>query len=189
VVCVASGPSLSAEDVEFCRDRADAVVVVNTSYQLALWATVLYAADSLWWAWHKGAPTFAGLKFTLARHAAKWSGVQVLQNTGESGLELNPSGLRTGRNGGYQAMNVALHLGAARIVLLGYDMQPGPDGTDHWHPDHPRRTWQPYALFVRHFDRVAELYQERGIEVLNCSRRTALTCFPRKTLREVFPCG
>ena len=58
-VVVASGPSLTAEDVDYCRERA-AVIVVNDNYKLAPWADVLYAADPEWWDLHQGAPSFQG---------------------------------------------------------------------------------------------------------------------------------
>jgi hypothetical protein len=103
--------------------------------------------------------------------------VQVLQNTGTDGLELAPTGLRTGINSGYQALNLAVHLGADRILLLGYDM--GPDGTrDHWFGEHPDCQPSPYAQMREYFETLVAPLAELGISVINCSRRTALTAFP-----------
>jgi hypothetical protein len=185
IVCVGGGPSLTAADVEFCRDRA-AVVAINDAYRLAPWAAVLYAADAKWWKHHEGAPSFAGLKYSLQRDAAQWPGVQVLQNTGEAGIELDPRGLKTGRNGGFQAVNVAVHLGAARIVLLGYDMGIH-SGKTHWFGDHPDRirSCSPYSVFIERFATCLEPLRALGIEIVNCSRRTSLECVPRVDLREV----
>ena len=184
VLCVASGPSLTAEDVEYCRTRVDAAVVVNNGYQLAPWATALYAADWLWWQWHRGAPSFHGLKYSLTRQAGCWPGVEVLRKTGDEGLETDPSGLRTGRNSGYQAMNLAVHLGASRIVLLGYDMQRGPKGESHWHGDHPNHVNSPFPIFTRKFETLVGPLSKRGITVVNCSRETALRAFPRMRLED-----
>jgi hypothetical protein len=187
VVCFAGGPSLTREDVEYCRTRVDGAVAVNTAYQLAEWATALYAADWIWWQWHRGAPTFPGLKYTLTRQSTRWPGVQLLKKTGDEGLELKPDGLRTGRNGGYQAINLAVHLGAKRIILLGYDMQKGPKGESHWHGDHPRHTESPYGIFVRKFDTIVKPLAAAGVSVVNCSRHSALKCFPKADLAEVLP--
>lgn len=179
VVCVGTGPSLTQADVDACRGRAR-VIVVNDAYRLAPWADLLYAADDKWWAWHKGAPGFAGLKYTIApcRHA--WPGLQVLRNSGQHGLESNPSGLRTGYNSGYQAINLAVHLGASRVLLLGYDM-----AGDHYFGSHPDRTRPPFAPCLKAFATLPDPLRAAGVEVVNCSRHTALTCFPRQPLREV----
>lgn len=183
VVCMASGPSLTPEDVEYCRGKADRVIVVNTTYKLAPWADVLCASDLRWWSWHKGAKDFAGLKYATSTHV-KWSGVQVLRNCGGAGLELDPSGVRHGLNTGYRAINVAVHLGAVRVLLLGYDMKA--DGKkEHWHGDHPIRSRSPYREFLRRFQTLVEPLQQLGVEVLNCTPGSALECFPKANLRDV----
>jgi hypothetical protein len=115
----------------------------------------------------------------------------VLKNGGMMGLSTDPTALRTGRNSGYQAVNLAVLLGAARIILLGYDMGIGADGRKHWHPDHPNDTDRAeivasrYASFRRMFDTIADPLAALGVEVLNCSRHTALTCFQRRGLEAV----
>lgn len=190
VVCLGGGPSLTADDVRAVRDRAR-VIAVNNAYQLAPWADVLYAADAAWWALHRGVPTFGGLKYSLEARSAVWPGVQVLQNTGNKGLEQEPTGLRTGRNSGYQAINLAVHFGAARVVLLGYDMQTRPHEPAHWFGDHPAPLMNTrpdaYQQFRQHFETIVAPLEARGVDVINCSRQTALTAFPCRPLAEVFP--
>lgn len=187
VVCIASGPSLTREDVDYVRGKAR-VIVVNTSYQLAPWADVLYACDAKWWRWHKGAPDFAGQKYSLQKDA-RWHdpAIRVLENTGVEGLERTPTGLRNGRNGGYQAINLAVHFGASRILLLGYDMSQGPHREEHWHGEHPNRSRSPFDKFLRVFPSIVAPLQAVGVEVINCSRRTALTCFPRLPIDVALP--
>ncbi len=186
-VCVASGPSLTSEDVNYCRGKAR-VIVINNNYQKAPWADVLYACDAKWWKCpeHAAAAQFQGLKYTLTQPQIRIPGLQVLKNTGRSGLELHPSGLRTGANSGYQAINLAIHLGAARILLLGYDMQKQ-GNRHHWHADHPHQTNSPYGAFLLHFNQLAPLLEKRQIPVINCTRRTALTCFPQQSLTRALP--
>lgn len=188
VVCLGCGPSLTAEDVDRCRDQVDGCVAVNDSYRLAPWATALYAADARWWRWHAEAVRgFPGLKYSvqpLSRTSVPE--VIVLENTGDRGLELAPTGLRTGQNSGYQAINLAVLLGASRIVLLGYDMKVT-EGRQHWHTERmPGSRRSPYSVFQQLFPTMVTPLKEAGVEVLNCSRQTALTCFPRKSLTEVF---
>lgn len=182
-VCLASGPSMTAEDAAFVRGKAR-VIAINRTVDLAPWADVLYCCDAQMWKWMKGAQTFPGLKFGLQKVSADW-GVTVLKNTGREGLELDPSGLRTGENSGYQAINLAVHLGARRIVLVGYDLQRGPKNERRWHGDHPHASADRYETWAPHFATLVEPLAKAGVSIVNCSRRTALTCFERADLTDV----
>jgi hypothetical protein len=188
IVCMASGPSLTQADADYCRGKADGVIVVNTTYQRAPWADALIASDVRWWQWHKGCPDFAGLKYATSKHV-KWSGVQILKNTGPKGLELDPSGLRHGINTGYRAVNLAVHFGAKRILLLGYDMKrdDSPKRLEHWHGDHPVPSRSHYPTFIKYFHSIVEPLEAIGVEVLNCTPGSALDCFPMADLRCVLP--
>ncbi len=183
-VLIGGGPSLTVSDVEYVRHKAR-VIAINNAYELAPWAFALYAADKKWVDWHDGAPSFKGLKYTIESHDTVCRpGWQVIRNTGFEGLELEPKSLRTGFNGGYQAINLAVHLGAKRIVLLGFDMQADAGGRYHWHPEHPDGKVSPYAEFIAAFDTIVQPLKDAGVEVINCSPGSALTCFPRAPLRE-----
>ena len=187
VVLIGGGPSLTAEDVAACRDRAR-VIAINDAHRIAPWADVLYSSDQRWWEFYRGVPEWSKAKYGIAplRPQPDW-GITVLRNTGDDGIDLDPSALRTGRNSGYAAMNLAIHFGARRLVLLGYDMQaPGGPARSHWFGAHPSRLQadSPYQTFLDKFTRVAPLLRELGIEVINASRETALTVFPRAPIEE-----
>lgn len=189
VVCLGSGPSLTVEDVEACRGRA-AVIAVNRTYQLAPWADVLYAADYMWWHAMQWVPEFHGLKVSTEPFSDRRpADLCVLKCTGRRGLELNPGAVRWGGNSGYQAINVAVHLvgphPTSKIVLLGYDMQPGPTGVHHWHPPHPGNRHVTYREVLPRFASLVEPLQQLGISIVNCTRTTALTCFPQAPLEAV----
>lgn len=190
VVCFASGPSLTREDAEYVRSKAY-TIAINDAVTLAPWADVLYSSDNYWYVRQQGVKTFQGMKYAMSPRRnvlhnpfARWPEIQVLANTGETGLELEPTGLRTGRNSGYAAINLAVHFGASRIVLLGYDMSLGPKGEAHFDgkvgsgPGH-------YHLFRESFRTLVGPLKAVGVTVINCSRRTALTAFPRGELRTV----
>lgn len=182
--CIASGPSLTPEDAAAVRGQAR-VIAVNSSYLAAPWADVLYACDDRWWQAHQGAKSFPGLKFTVDKRAQRWPGVQAIEKTGTDGLETRRIGVRTGQNSGYQALNLAVHLGAKRILLLGYDMQRGPKGEEHWHADYPWKSRSPFEAFVRRYQTLVEPLQRLQIDVVNCSRRSALTMFPQAVITDV----
>lgn len=181
---IGGGPSLTQADVDLLRNRCF-VIAINDAYRLAPWADVLYAADQKWWTWHNGVPGFTGPKYSIdgGYNPVTQPGVQVLRNTGFDGLELDPSGLRTGFNSGYQALNLAVHFGAKRILLLGYDMSVNGRQT-HWFGHHPDLEPSPYDKMRAAFDTLVQPLAELGVEVLNCSRRTALQTFPIVSLEE-----
>ncbi len=180
VVCIASGPSLTTEDVNAVRGHV--AIVINDAIQLAPWAQVLYSSDSLWWERHKGAPKFAGLRYKVSAspfrlEKSRWSGVTMLHNTGEKGVDFTADSLRTGKNSGSAAINLAVHLGAKRILLLGYDMGPY-QGRHHFCDPAPMQHRSPYEMFRKFMATMVQPLQDAGIEVLNCTRRTNLECFP-----------
>lgn len=109
--------------------------------------------------------------------------VHILRNLGQQGVSHDPRGLCTGQNGGYQAVNLAVLAGARKIVLLGYDMQYGPEGRTHWHKGHPLAIPEAWysKTYASHFRAFADL---PGLTVVNASRSTRLTCFPHQTIEE-----
>ena len=188
-VCIGGGPSLTPADVDRCRGRAR-VIAINDAYRLAPWADVLYACDAKWWRWQmrdrsETLASFAGLRYSIDPDAGRYPGVQILRNAGPDGLALQPDRLKHGRNSGYQAINLAVHLGARQIVLLGYDMQRAEDGRTHWFGSHPQGH-TPFGDFLPRFSALVEPLRAVGVSVVNCSRRTALTAFPLGTLDATF---
>lgn len=188
IVCLAGGPSLTPEDVNYCRGKAR-VIAINDAYRLAPWADVLYACDAAWWNYHKGVMSFAGLKYSITAPRDNPWHVQILRNDGPQGICTNPTGLRVGSNSGYQAINLAVHLGASRILLLGYDMSVAPGGRVHWFGNHPRPLKQnsSYSGFLAKFPSMVDPLKSLGVSVVNCSRRTALKTFPREPLETALP--
>ena len=190
VVCLGGGPSLTPDDVDFCRGKGT-VLCVNDAYKLAPWADALTASDWKWWLVHKGVPDFHGLRFAVfdpnkPPHARYPDGIAVLKNTGCEGIDPDPSALRTGWNTGAAALNLAVHFGAARILLLGYDCQPDRKGRPHWFGEHPSPLKRiiPFDTFKQGFASMAPDLQRVGVSVINCSRATALDVFPQMDLSE-----
>jgi hypothetical protein len=193
VVCCASGPSLLREDVEYAHSKGATIIAVNDAYLFAPFAVALMASDAAWWIHKK--PEFAGLRFSLDANANRVEGVILLRRTGESGIERDPTGLRSGRNSGAAAINLAAHFlgrGAAggRILLLGYDMST-PRGEKHSHffgaHKFPLRGGSPYPLFRQMIGEMAKELKAMSIDVVNCSRHSELTCFPKRPLAEALP--
>lgn len=198
IAVIASGPSLTQADCDYVRGRVTATIAINESYQRAPWADVLYGCDGeKFWRWNKGVPSFTGRKYMMDKEKYKNSSgipkdIPRLRDAGETGLCLDPSALANGQNSAYQGINLAVHFGARRIVLLGVDLKNGAKNRKHWHDDHP---WSPDEIKLERwylkcrelFLTIVEPLQAIGVDVVNCSPDTALTCFPRMTIAEALP--
>jgi len=184
---IGSGPSARKEDIDRLRWRCRALVI-NTTYQLAPWADVLYACDGKWWDWHKGAVEFKGLRVTWDGPAAKRYGLHridlVLDGKDENVLSRTPGLLARGSNSAYQALNLALQFGARRIALLGVDFY-----GQRWHGAHLNgRAGQSQKTLARWrdiFDAAAPTIGTFAAEVVNLSAESTLTAYPKMSVDEM----
>lgn len=186
---IASGPSLRKQDVASLEGQH--VLCINENYLLAPWAPVLYASDGRWWDWHQNRPelkAFKGRKITQDEEAAGRYGLEYIKSVDADGLSRDPAYVHKGSNSGIQAINLAYHLGARRVVLLGFDMQ-ATGGKTHWHGRHPGEAddYGPWHKWIRRYEGVARDADLMGLEIINATRETALTCFPRKPLSSLLP--
>jgi hypothetical protein len=182
VACFASGPSLTQQQVDAVRAAGLHAVAVNDCYRVAPWADVVYWADVKWYNWHKDKPefqAFAGQKCTIGIAGAPLladKAVYTLKNMGGDGLSVDPAGIMTGSNSGHQAVNLATLSGAARILLLGYDCR-SVGGRRHWFGDHPDRSEPPYEIIRQRYRTIVPMMEQLGIEILNCTKDSAIDCF------------
>lgn len=203
-VCVAPGPSLSVPQLEMIREwrlrNGCRVIAINDNYRCMPWADVLYFADHRWWEAHRDRPSFKnfrGRKITIENGAGRFPELDltVLRNLSLVGgtmgrLSLDPTGIYTGQNSGYQAVGVGVLFGSRRFVLVGYDMrahehpetEPGRSGIalrHHWFGNHPWKS-DPgtYYQFRREFLQMVPTALLNGIEILNATPGSALDAFP-----------
>jgi hypothetical protein len=209
VVCIAPGPSLTVDDVEYVRGKAT-VLAVSKAIEIVPWADAVLSVDQLWWSRnYQKMRAFSGLK--LRTHATNqkvkrghvgpkycqgcqrrmvagqtcWcAGVITLYNDGVRGVCFEPDAIRTTDNSGGAAINVAVHLGAARILLLGYDMGMDERGRRYFSDTGAVTITSPFSGFRKHIATMVAPLKAAGITVLNCSRQSKLECFPRVPLRE-----
>lgn len=158
---------------------------------MAPWADVLYGADYKWWdTYKKEAEKFSGLKVSI--RSGPFKDVKYLEQSTLRAFDPNPSRLVTGGNSGYQALHLAIHFGASRILLLGYDMKM--DGKKkHWFGDYPHQRLNTRGNFQQWTNSFALLADEikklnPPVKVLNCTPGSALTCFPKVKLEDALSC-
>lgn len=184
VIVAASGPSLTQEVAELCRDET--VIAINDAWRLLPWAKVLYACDASWWQHHQGCPEFAGEKWTShglrpmndkSQIPAAW-GLHIVRGELRPGFSLDAAVIHYGYNSGFQAGNLAFLMGGDPIVLIGFDLRQV-DGQAHFFGEHPRplRRTSDYAPFVRAFE-TASRKLPAGVRIFNATPGSALKCFP-----------
>ncbi len=177
VVCIASGPSLTEEDCETVRLAGHPAIVTNTTFRRAPWADVLFGFDGKWWREYgaEAKQVFQGQLATCSI-LGKSMGIHSFHQQ----HWFQPFG-----NSGTAAISLAIVGGAKRVVLIGYDCQKT-GGQTHWHPDHPKTLGNAKSIenWPRQFKRVAAEANTKGVEVLNCSRASALNCFKRAVLAD-----
>jgi hypothetical protein len=182
-ICIASGPSLERKDTEALRGVGP-TIAVNCAVFFAPWADILFAADSVWYRHYgpKLVPWFKGRKVSRTHKGPgveQWRGV---------------TWQRTGGNSGHMAIQYAVDQGAKKIALLGYDQSKAVDGKAHFHADHPKRTRQGartnlanaggITAWPRMMTKTSLELRDRGVEVVNLSRQTALRCFKRQSVED-----
>lgn len=157
VVLLAPGPSMSQDVADRFKGRP--VGVVGNCFELAPWADFLAAQDRKWWCAHPQAKDFTGRRFS-ANEIARVERVK---------------GALPNWNSGVLALYAAVHkVGATRILLYGFDMH----GTHYFGPyTNGLGNTKPNRRLVHLNQYRAWAMKHPHIEVLNCTKGSALDCF------------
>lgn len=184
VVIIGSGPSLTQEQIDYCKGKAN-VIAVNDNYKLAPWADMLYACDLKWWDWYEqDTQDFEGIRATCDMAAAEKYDLNYIKGTYEDGLSDDTEVIHTNKNSGAQALNIAVHYGAKEIFLLGFDCK-DKNGSNHWFGDHPDLTRPTYSYWLPNWELINDDCEMLGVKVWNCSDDSALTMFEQRPIEGV----
>jgi hypothetical protein len=170
VVVIATGPSLTQQDCDLVEQSGLKTIAVNNAWQYARFCDVLYAGDLAWWVHYYSAVDIPAEKWTLSQNAA-----QVFE------INRHQSKRIKGYNSGLLAIEMAIHFGAATVLILGFDASLD-DGV-HVHGPHVGIA-NPNKAGVQRWLGYFEALAKDHHNIINCSRKTAITCFPRQTLED-----
>lgn len=195
IVLIGNGPSLNRGQINTAKAAWIAgrvrVLGCNDAYRIAPWIDGLYAADGAWWDLHieQVRENPLGLLWSQDQAACVRWGLWYVPARRAEGMSRDSGQIHTGHLGGhsgYQLLNLAMHLGASRVLLLGFDCQAA-NGRTHWFGDHPDslRVASPYANFAAAYDIAAPTLRDAGVEVINCTPGSAIRAFPRSTVGQV----
>ena len=198
VACIATGPSLTAEQIVRVKDSGIKAIAINEAGLdrfvplAAPWADILYAADRRWWRYYidevpDGIMRVSGEVIKEKRlndtviPAIDTIALKML-DMDKGPMPKEPGSVVSGGHSGFQALGLALSLGAKRILLLGYDCG-GPKR--NCHEDRPEVFCvhnQPQQ-WVQHYNRVPKEWPD--VEVINCSPISKIACFKKRPIEEV----
>lgn len=194
VIIIAGGPSLTKADIKRAEGSGYPIMGINNAYLICGKLSYLYACEKKWWNRHyEQVKDLPYRKFILEETLDKVHepGVEQMKNAGEEGLSKNWPEIYHGKNGGYQAINLAVLLGFKRLILLGYDMQET-YGKVHWHGLHEglnNPSEKQFREWRKYYNRLAPKLKDTGIEVINATRKTALDCFEKVKLKDLLNAG
>lgn len=161
------------------------------------WADVAYGCDAAWWVHRRGLPDFKGLKIAWDDHVRPhFPDIELIKirETARSTrgkpeyvdqlIVDEPGTVGSGRNSGFQALNLAVQFGCTKIVLVGFDLS----GTHYYGRNNWLRAGNPDEY---QFDRCRKAYAANvgtlanvGVDVVNASAASTLTCFRKITLAD-----
>jgi hypothetical protein len=99
------------------------------------------------------------------------------------GLSSNPTVVHSIGSSGYAAVNLAVLKHAQGIVLFGFDYHTR-DG-EHYYDD-PPWYWQHscWSTWAQGYESMLPALRAAGVEVINASPTSAITCFPKLTIED-----
>jgi hypothetical protein len=181
---IGGGPSLLMQDLTLLDGKN--VIVINSSYQAFPAAQFLIFADMRWWIEHMRAlKDFRGQIVSLSAAASGLPQLRMMQRQNMPGLATDPGQLMVKNTTLTGAINLAVHLGVNKIVLLGIDQKNGADGKTHHHAPHKwKQMANCYQRQQTDLPKIAQDLRARNIECVNASPGSALTLWPLVDLND-----
>ena len=185
IFILASGPSLTRECIDWVKGNR--CIVVNSTIIYAPWVDVFYFTDSgVFLRYRELIEAWPGLVVTMSKRAKRTLPEKIKRVKGQwmPGFPAHNSPvIRQGISSGHSAISLGVSLGAARIVLLGFDMRLS-DKREHNHDEYANvsRKISPYAEFIRGFSGWYADGLRAGVEIVNATPGSAVREFPFVTL-------
>lgn len=188
VFVLGGGPSVNDIDTELLRGAK--VVGVNNAYQKWPECQFLLYHDRRWGDWHQhGLANYRGDLITTSLRPTpglKPKAVLIRKHPPPH-ISDDPREV-VGLDVGAQGVNFAMHLGAKRIVLLGFDMTfDAKTGAAHWHEDHRVASNEAnyQGRFAPQYTGIMQALEDRGVALCRGTDAGALTSIPYLPLRSL----
>lgn len=180
-VCIATGPSLTPEHVARVKAASVATIGINDIGLTEPWIDLWYAADRRFWSHYRPARGTA-LRICAQPEALADGLVDGLLSVKDrdKALRYVPGYVVSGGHSGCQALQLAISLGAKRVVLLGYDGKARGPKTNYF--------GQKCAALQQqsHYEAWPDVYRKLAIpsavEVINATPGSAIDAYPKTDL-------
>ena len=199
VFILGGGPSLEGQGTERLEHRR--TIAINSSIfdaegrLVRPWPDYLFGADGRWLKKHRAVleRDWRDRVVTITKQV-DWPGLLRLRKfeppvkgkPGGVAISADPRGVAIRRTSLQGAMNLAMLLGATRLVLLGADGGPDANGRTHHHQPHEWAhkpgCWDEQ---LRDLQTMVKPLEDLGVEVLNASPGSHWDLWPLTTLDEV----
>jgi len=174
------------------------VIAINVAFRIGDWIDMVFFGDGGFYLANKVAlAKFPGLKVSCHSHVCKDNWVKFLARDGKKprGISSTPYLVSWNGNSGAAAVSVAVHAGAKRVILLGFDMKLNNSNQQHYHnaygrgiiniQDPHKRRKLPFDRHLRGFPIIAQDAGRMGIEIINASPESVISCFRKMTVKEI----
>ncbi len=173
------------------------VIGVNMAYQLGSWIDFVFFGDIGFLLSNENElKKFPNIVISCAVQAESYSWIKYVEKdkNHRQGISTENGKVSWNHNSGAAAINLAVHTGAKRIFLLGFDMKIQ-EGYRHWHnaynygkiDDNTKKYKNTLKILARHlsgFPFIASDAKKLGIEIYNVCPDSAINEFPKITLKE-----
>ena len=164
------------------------VIGINVSYLIGDWMDMIFFGDSGFFLQNKEKlARYPGLKISSANAVQKAAWVKYTPPDTKHvlGISGNPKLVSWNHNSGAAAISIAVHTGAKRIILLGFDMKLDADMKQHWHDIYhaPKKVEPIFARHLLGFPEIAKDAERLGVEIINASPDSAIECFRKTTVK------
>lgn len=167
------------------------VIGINMAYLLGTWIDLIFFGDNGFFDNNKKElQKFPGLLISCATKTDEVSWVKYLEKDPrkKDGITTNKNMVAWNMNSGAAAISLAVHTGAKRIFLLGFDMSLE-NNRQHWHnqynlPEKKNSAKLPFHKHIKGFPAIAKDAKALGIEIYNVSPKSKIIEFPKITLKE-----
>ncbi len=184
---IGGGPSLLTQNTALLQGQN--IIVINSSYLAFPDAQFCIFSDMRWWCHHLRLKAMTDFKGTVISTSNSASGAKIVKMKRKSspGLATERDSVMVRNTTLTGAINLAVHFGVAKLVLLGID-QKTTDGK-HWH--HASHPWNPtancWARQQMDMPKIAADLTALNIPCVNASPGSALALWPVVNLEEHVP--